>query len=286
MIRILIILGCMLLLFALTWSPYIAPQKNLNPEQKQTAKVVPIPIFGGNRLTLPALVEIPSGSFDIGSTDSFYIRKKRTGRNKNRAQIKHRFVMMNTELSAQLAERLIKDKRYHPANCNGDCPAANISWLDAIYIANLLSKEVGLQPCYTIQEEQILWSEHTKCEGYRLPLEEEWEYAAKAGNPFHYAGSNDIQTVTWFNQNSNGPNEIAQKSHNTFGLYDMSGNMWEWCWDGWNKQVNTQEKQRVLRGGSWSSPSDFAKVEHRHSMDYKTRSNNIGVRFVRTIRQR
>ena len=276
----------MLLLFALTWGPYIAPQKNLNPEQKQSAQVVPVPIFGGNRLTFPALVEIPRGSFQIGSTDSLHIRKVRRGRNHNKIQLKHKLFMMNTEMSTQLAERLIGDKRFHPSHCNGDCPASNISWLDAVQLANLLSKEAGLEPCYTIQDEKVSWPNHTKCEGYRLPLEEEWEYAAKAGKSFQYAGSNDIQTVAWFDQNSKGPNEIAQKEHNIFGLYDMSGNMWEWCWDGWNKQVNTQETQRVLRGGSWSSPSTFAKVEHRHSMDYKTRSNNIGVRFVRTIHRR
>jgi formylglycine-generating enzyme required for sulfatase activity len=78
----------------------------------------------------------------------------------------------------------------------------------------------------------VKWPAQYGCPGYRLPTEAEWEYAARAGKPYKYAGSNTLDEVAWYDQNSEGRvHEVKTKKPNAWGLYDLSGNVWEWTWD-------------------------------------------------------
>ena len=142
-----------------------------------------------------------------------------------------------------------------------DRPVENVSWYDALAFANALSKEAGLEPCYEGSGESWSWPKGLDCVGFRLPTEAEWEYAARAGQDTLYAGGNAPGSVAWTVANSGGQTHpVAQKQPNTWGFYDMSGNVREWIWDGYGEYSartsvdptgNNTTSRRVNRGGSW-----------------------------------
>ena len=197
---------------------------------------------------------------------------------------------------------------------NGDNhPVYDVSWYDAIKYCNLLSLAEGLTPVYSILGliNPTAWgsvpTDHNKawdgviCDwganGYRLPTEAEWEYAARGGNQskgYTYSGSNDIDEVAWYEDNSeSGARPVGMKKANELGIYDMSGNVREWCWDrygyyGSDFQLNPTGsetgKDRVLRGGSWSYPAAYCRVACRYNYFpyFSHISNGGGFRLCRT----
>ena len=141
-------------------------------------------------------------------------------------------------------------------------PVEQVSWYDAIYFCNKLSEKEGLTPVYSVDGNTNLenWgyiphngksikgnvAQNKKANGYRLPTEAEWEYAAKGGKDYTYSGSNNLDEVGWYDDNRT--HSVAQKKANGYGLYDMSGNVCEWCWD-----VYPYNSNRYYRGGSYDS---------------------------------
>ncbi|MFN3783067.1 MAG: SUMF1/EgtB/PvdO family nonheme iron enzyme [Spirosomataceae bacterium] len=157
-----------------------------------------------------------------------------------------------------------------------DCPVENVSWLDAIAFCNKLSDREGKQRVYTMNgnDVKIDYLVH----GYRLPTEAEWEYAARGGNKskgYRYAGENELASVSWFGDNAkNKTRVVGQKQPNELGIYDMSGNVWEFCndWYGEDYYASSQNNNplgppsgsyRVLRGGGWLSASTSCRVSER-----------------------
>ncbi|MCL2833245.1 MAG: formylglycine-generating enzyme family protein [Treponema sp.] len=201
---------------------------------------------------------------------------------------------------------------------SGNLPVENVSWYDAVAFCNKLSVMANLTPAYRIpafnSTDPLLWgsvpadnnSIWNKIEivpgsdGYRLPTEAQWEYAAKGGNNspgnYTYAGSNNADIVAWYNPNSAGiTHEVGKKSSNSLGLFDMSGNVREWCWDwygpypggnvsnptGYNPADSESIIQRVVRGGSFTDTSSNTRSVYRYDSEPYIRSNNTGFRILR-----
>lgn len=183
------------------------------------------------------MVQIPSGEIEL--------RDDRTKRTWN-VEIKP-FLLAPYPVTTQLyCEITNKSLVSYDGNQK---PIVNISWNEAIYICNLLSERAGLNKYYSISND----SEDIICDpesdGYRLPSEAEWQYACKAGTTGYRYG--EIDQIAWYNENSGGEiHEVGKKAPNAWGLYDMLGNAWEWCWDLYDEKV--YGSYRIFRGGSWA----------------------------------
>lgn len=131
-------------------------------------------------------------------------------------------------------------------------PITNISWFEAIKFCNELSKKEGLAECYEMSDladDGISIHCDFSREGYRLPTEAEWQHACHAGNSQYQYG--ELKNIAWFNENSEGSaRDVGLKAPNSWGLFDMLGNVWEWCWDIYDLEV--YRSYRVFRGGSWA----------------------------------
>jgi formylglycine-generating enzyme required for sulfatase activity len=172
-------------------------------------------------------------------------------------------------------------------------PVESVSWYEAVAFCNKLSELAGLQTVYAISGTNV--ETDFSRNGYRLPTESEWEYAARGGNKsrnYKYSGSNDAGIVAWYDANSGDTTHaVGTKAPNELGLYDMSGNVWEWCWD-WYKDSYDAGAQRnplgassgdnrVLRGGDKHNRASNLSATNRNQDDPSKRYVNVGFRVVR-----
>jgi len=260
-------------------------------------------VHSPDEVIAPAMVRIEPGTFWMGSN-----KQNAPDNELPRHQVRlTRSFLLATVPVTQAMWVAVMGK--NPSHFQGDDhPVEKVSWFDCVRFCNKLSIHEGLTPAYRIgkgETPKVVWS--WKADGYRLPTEAEWEYAARAGEAFLYAGSDVLEDVGWFGNlywngevwiegdpgNSGGrTHPVGQKQPNSWGLYDMSGNVWEWCWDRYgaydSKSVvdpigAPKGKSRVDRGGSWFLRPDLAQVTYRNWLDPEGNGVGLGFRLSRSL---
>lgn len=198
----------------------------------------------------------------------------------HQVSIKRNFWMMTSEVTQKLYFDILF---FNPSIHKGDdLPVEKVSWRDAVLFANRLSEKEGRERCYELVNNRVLWK-NPNCSGWRLPTEEEWEYAARARAPASFAGGDYLPEVAWFASNSQRQTKpVCTKKRNDFGLCDMSGNVLEWVFNHYAEYLSEDASQlRVLRGGSWYYSANAFRVSKRFALPEKSRCDDCGFRLVR-----
>jgi formylglycine-generating enzyme required for sulfatase activity len=169
-----------------------------------------------------------------------------------------------------------------PSTFKGDKqPVETVSWRDAIIFCNSLSNKAGLNLCYSLSNDNKEIRFDSKANGYRLPTEAEWEYACKAGATGARYG--EINEIAWYKENSKGKTyNVGTKQPNAWGLYDMLGNVWEWCSDIYDEAV--YGSYRIIRGGGWSDLDRGCLATNRrrsHPVSFKI--DDLGFRIAKNL---
>jgi sulfatase modifying factor 1 len=156
------------------------------------------------------------------------------------------------------------------------CPVDGVSWNDAIRYCNRRSLLEGLTPAYR-GDDEITWAEDA--DGYRLPTEAEWEYACRAGSSGPRYGP--LDEIAWHRGNSDGrSHDVGELRANAWGLHDMLGNVWNWCWDLYDPDV--YGTYRVLRGGGWFDEQWSCRAGVRRRSHPTFRVDDVGFRVARS----
>ncbi len=229
------------------------------------------------------LVPIPGTNYRMGQTPvTQRLYKKVMGENPSYFQLSN--------------DNLDDDRREALGRNTANNPVENMSWFDAVYFCNKLSMMEGLTPAYSVdgetdpeywgytphQGEEI--DSEVECDfdsdGYRLPTNDEWEEAANGGGSYTYSGSDDLDEVGWYKDNSDGmTHPVAQKMPNDYGLYDMSGNVWEWVWD----SARGNPANRCNRGGSYYGFAGNCEVSYRGGSYASNQDSVFGFRLLRPM---
>lgn len=167
-----------------------------------------------------------------------------------------------------------------PSTFKGDKrPVETITWKEAVIFCNLLSEKSGLKSCYAVIAENEEITFDRTANGFRLPTEAEWEYACKAGETGIRYG--ELNNIAWYKANSSMTSHIVgQKEPNSWGLYDMLGNVWEWCSDIYDETV--YGSYRIFRGGGWADEErSVMATTRRRSHPSKFKIDDLGFRIAR-----
>ena len=251
------------------------------------------PDFTGK--VVPAMVTVQGGTFNNG-TSNVTISSFKIG---------------NCEVTQEQYSSVMGSNPAFECGVGSNYPVYYVSWFDAIEYCNRLSMQEGLTPCYSYSTYgtnpdswpsgwNTSYTNHTNvscnwsANGYRLPTEMEWMFAARGGNQTHnytYSGSNNLNDVGWYNDNSGSTTHpVGTKAANELGIYDMSGNVWEWVWDIYGEYPSgaqtdphgaTSGSNRVGRGGSWGNDAAYCTVSSRYNLNATSGYNFMGFRCVR-----
>lgn len=225
------------------------------------------------RSTSLEMAAIPGGTFQMGNLQGYEDEKPLVTRRVSS------FRLSKTEISQALWTEVMG---YNPSFASGDSlPVDSVTWLQTLEFCNRLSLREGLVPAYRFLENGPELREDA--DGYRLPTEAEWEYAARGGG-----GQSGEREEGWSGGNSDGRSHPSRSwQPNAFGLYDMAGNLWEWVWDdyapyGEAAGTQTDAGGKVIRGGSWLSAPETLRSTHRDKFPGKSGRITLGFRVARS----
>lgn len=229
------------------------------------------------------MMELPGGQFRMGSPDSDDMAHD--NEKPQHTVTVSGFRIGVTPVTAGLYREVMKEEP--PPDDQQQLPIVNASWDDVMQFCNALSEREGYRPCY--HQVRNRWVCDWGADGYRLPTEAEWEYACRAGTETRHSFGDDpemLDQYAWFDGNSGSQaHEVRGKAPNPWGLYDMHGNVWEWCWDPYKLysliRVFVKPKYRVIRGGSFFDPPEYLRSACRVRYGPEGRHSYLGFRCVR-----
>lgn len=159
-------------------------------------------------------------------------------------------------------------------------PVVNVSWIDAVSFCNSLSDVLGYDRFYDCDKVSKSVVCNYSSNGFRLPTDAEWQYSCKAKSKGYRYG--EIDEIAWYKDNSNERvHEVGEKMPNEWGLYDMIGNVWEWCWDLYDEEKFGN--YRIIRGGSWAEEERGCGATCRRKSMPDFYIDDIGFRIARSI---
>ncbi|MHC4815801.1 MAG: formylglycine-generating enzyme family protein [Planctomycetota bacterium] len=259
-------------------------------------------------------VVVPAGSFTMGSPTGEGCRADDD--TQHPVTLTHPFAIQTTEVTQEQYAPMMGDNPSQNNICPGNCPVDAVSWHMAAAYCNALSVNEGLAQCYACNgtgkssdcsvSPIYAGSQIYACPGYRLPTEAEWEYAYRAGtSTAYYNGDNDgaacqcspldvnADAIAWYCAHPGISQPVAQKQPNAWGLFDMAGNVWEWCHDhrwkyGGTGAVtdpvgNDSGTHRIVRGGSWAGEASYLRAAHRLALEPHMGGGTNGFRCVRSL---
>jgi formylglycine-generating enzyme required for sulfatase activity len=252
-----------------------------------------------------AVRPVPAGTYAVGCTRG-QSGCENDEQPSHKVKLTRSVLVMETEVTQGLWESVMgtrpwEGQTYWDGKEQGPCAGAGvgpslpvycIDWRDAARFANALSARDGLEACYSFAGSEALWPKGVACGGWRLPTEAEWEVAARGGGDPLHAGEGPVGALAWTKENSGGrAHAVKETLANGYGLYDMSGNVWEWVWDWYGPYSSGAQvdpvgplsgSYRVNRGGGWNNDAAYARVARRNFYSPGNRFRNLGVRLLRT----
>ncbi len=241
------------------------------------------------------MVPIRAGTFRMGSPEQEVHRRDHEG--PVHEVTVSSFECMRYQVNRRLyAEVMGKDPGW-PIGETDARPVNNVSWFDAVRFCNLLSERMNLTPCYSgLEAQEVVWE--YEADGYRLPTEAEWEYAARAGSQTAWSFGDDksqLEKYGWYDNNSGGTvHPVGKLEANPWGLYDMHGNVYEWCWDWFGAYTDESQidpvgveegTSRVLRGGAFNYVPRYLRSAYRYRVGSMISFRESGFRCVRGPRR-
>lgn len=275
--------------------------ERLNALQNELARLQGGQVEGSTRLFRPIdlepqanpldLVRVPAGRFWMGTADMGSARPEEVPL--RRVELTRAFEIGVYPVTQALYQAVMGDHPGRPVRATA--PVNQVSWYDACTFCNALSALLGLERAYHIDEAQLKVVRRPGALGFRLPTEAEWAMAARGQESFEYAGDDDIERVAWHKGNSKvSPKAVGLRRPNGLGLFDLSGNVWEWCHDGYDEHfyktgpkidpVGPEEAPtRVMRGGSAATDAERCRVAARSSAKPTGKDTFLGFRIARTL---
>jgi len=232
-------------------------------------------------------IRIEGGTFTMGSPETEFFR--------NDDEVQRQVTLSSFQMSifpvTQREYQLIMGA--NPSHYKSDnLPVESVSWFDAVEYCNRRSQREGLTPVYTIRgtgnNRTVTWNRNAN--GYRLPTEAEWEYACRAGTTSPFNTGYTIAGQANFNESVNRTTPAGNYPANPWGLFDMHGNVWEWCWDWYGVYASGAQTNpigaasgtsRIVRGGSLADPAFDIRSSCREAIEPSGKYNNIGFRVVK-----